>query len=60
MGSMITVRIGYGNEKECYKNIFLPYNRPSVETLKRHIEDLKKHWNTLDVTIIYIKENILE
>ena len=60
MSSMITVRIGYGNEKECYKSIFLPYNKPTAETLSWYIQDLKKHWSTPDVAITYIKEDILE
>ena len=55
---MITVRIGYGNEKVCYKSIFLPYNKPTVETLSWYIQDLKEHWNSPDVAITYIKEDI--
>lgn len=60
MSSMITVRIEYGNEKVCYKSIFLPYNKPTVETLNWYIKDLKKQWRNADVAITYIKEDILE
>lgn len=58
MSSMITVRIRYDNEKVCYKSIFLPYNKPTVETLEWYIKDLKKQWRTTDVAITYIKEDI--
>ena len=58
MPSMITVRIGYGNEKVCFKSIFLAADKPSAKCLQEHISTLKKEWRASNVAIVYIKEDI--